>query len=65
MILIWKSSLNPITTEILHGLSTKVQTEVFVTDKEKFEKIPADTEKENKSKLGNKKTTNNLPSNLR
>ena len=56
VILIWKSSLNPICTEILHGLSTKVQTEVFVTDKEKFDRIPTQiSEKENKPKAGNRK----------
>ena len=53
VILIWKSGLNPLSTEILYGLSTKVQTDVYVTDKEKVERLPSEREKENKQKLGN------------
>jgi centriolar protein POC1 len=58
VILLWKSGLNPIQTEVLYGLSTKVQTEVFVTDKEQVDKLPSgDRAKENNSKIGNKKRT--------
>lgn len=39
---------------MLHGLSTKVQTEVFVTDKDKVERIPTTTKnKENRPKTAN------------
>ena len=58
VILVWKSGLNQLQTEVLYGLSTKVQTDVYVTDKEKFDKIPQeDKTKENNSKIGNKKKT--------
>jgi len=51
--------LNQLPTEILYGLQSKVTTEVFITDKEKFDKIPTtDKSKENNSRIGNKKRTN-------
>ena len=60
VILIWKSGLNPLQTEILPGVTTKVETEVFVTDKQEVGKIPNATKyhKENRQKSANKTASN-------
>lgn len=42
-LVIWKSNLNPRTTEVLHGTSkAKVGTDVFVTDKAGIRELPTD-----------------------
>lgn len=41
--------MNPVQVENLNGISAKIQTEVFITDKEDVSKLP----KENNSKLPN------------
>jgi WD40 repeat protein len=41
-VMIWRAGLSSTQTEIIPGVSrTRIETELFVTDKEKFEKIPA------------------------
>ncbi len=40
VILIWTSNINQTEQEVLHGLSTKVETEVFMTEKEVVSKLP-------------------------
>lgn len=40
VILIWKANLTKSTNEVLSGLTGKIQTEVFVTDKETIGKLP-------------------------
>ena len=42
-IVIWKSNLNPRTTEVLHGATTaKVGTDIFITDKAGIRDLPED-----------------------
>jgi WD40 repeat protein len=43
VILVWKSNLNQQTVETLTGLSYKVATEVFLTDKKEVAKLPSKT----------------------
>ena len=39
--MIWRAGLSSTQTEIIPGVSrTRIETELFVTDKEKFDKIP-------------------------
>jgi hypothetical protein len=39
--MIWRAGLQACQTEIIPGVSrTRIETELFVTDKEKFEKLP-------------------------
>jgi centriolar protein POC1 len=40
VILVWKSNMSPHAVENLTGLSYKVPTEVFLTDKKEIAKIP-------------------------
>ena len=65
VILIWKAGLNPIQTEILQGFSTKVETEVYFTDKEIVVKIPSQKEKENKQKTANKNEVKEINSEIK
>ena len=42
-LVIWKSNLNPVMTETLHGASkAKVGTDVFITDKAGIRELPED-----------------------
>lgn len=50
--MLWKSNLNPVQVENLHATTSKIQTEVYVTDKKEVTKLP--TEQENNKALLNK-----------
>ena len=61
IVLCWDSNMNPIRTEDLHEISAKIETEVFVTTKEKVDKLPQTRgtkmgkNKENKGRAASKK----------
>lgn len=62
VVLAWKSNLNPVQQEDLSEIQAKIETEVFVTQKERVDKIPESRttkigkNKENKSTLANQNT---------
>lgn len=40
VVLLWDSAMNPVKTEKLDDMTSRVETEVFVTQKERVDKIP-------------------------
>jgi WD40 repeat protein len=60
VVLAWQSNLNSVQQEDLSEIKAKIETDVFVTQKEKVDRIPEGRgtkmgkNKENKSKLANK-----------
>jgi WD40 repeat protein len=41
VVLAWKSNMNPVRHEDIEEIQAKINTEVFVTQKEKVEKLPS------------------------
>ena len=41
VVLAWKSNLNPVPQEDLSEMQAKIETDVFVTQKERVEKLPS------------------------
>ena len=65
VVLCWRSALNPTPLEDLEEIQVKIETEVFVTQKERVDKLPSTRgtkmgtkNKENKSKLANASPVN-------
>jgi WD40 repeat protein len=64
VVLCWQSNMNMVRQEDLSEMQAKIETDVFVTSKEKVDKLPENrgtkiikNNKENRSKLANRKVS--------